>query len=887
MADAADLTDRARRSADPPGVALVLDRIAERDPDARERLVADPALADAAIAVIAASRWLGRLVASDARALEVLASLDRRVPVDDVSDPGSLAHWRELEVLRIAARDLTGRDDLIPTMAAVTAMAATVCATALRLAGADGLAVIAMGKAGGNELNYASDVDVVLVGATGDRAEQEAARRFVDTARAAIRVDVDLRPEGRDGPLVRTLDGYRGHWDRWAEPWERQALLKARTLAGDGDLAREFEASAAAQLWERGFDADAIQQVRSMKARTERHALQHDGREDLKRTPGGIRDIEFAAQLLQLVHGPLDPALRVRGTLPALTALGDGGYVDDLDARWLRASYRFLRRIEHAVQLDRGRQVHSVPTDRIERERLARVLGLRDRPSTSALDEFDAELTACRATVRSIHERVYFRPLLDAFERVDAPLAPDAAAARLAAFGFADADRTRRAIEELTRGLTRSSRLMAQMLPLLLDWLSGAPDPDQGLLALRTLVAAEPRAVAAAFRESPETARRVCVLVGTSPLLVRILDREPQLLSPAELAPVPPGELATTRAAAVARAAEVAPPEVDPATVVRRAVSRARLQVAAADVLDDAPADAVGASLAAVAREAAIAAVAVADPQVPLAVMALGRLAAADLGYASDLDLVFLHGATDDDGRAEATRATEAVRRFLAGRGAADRTYAVDLDLRPGGRSAPVARSLDSLIAHLDRWAEPWERLAYSRLTPLAGDDALAAAALAGSHDLVHRPPTAADLRAIRRVKARSEAERVPPGEDPKFHLKLGPGALTDIELTVDLLLLRHDLVEPSTGRAIAALRDHDVIGDVETDALAAAHTFCARVRNRATLVAGRPRDSLPTGDDLTVLARSLGTSAPRLRDEFLRLTRRARRVVEARFYDR
>src|SRR5690606_8514876 len=161
-------------------------------------------------------------------------------------------------------------------------------------------------------------------------------------------------------------------------------------------------------------------------------------------------------------------ALRVRGTLPALTALVDGGYVADDDGSWLQASYRFLRRIEHAVQLDEDRQVHAVPADPAGRAAVARVLGLRDRPSTSALDELDRTLAACRGVVRGSHARVYFRPRLDAFTGVGAPLAPEGAAARLAAFGFADADRTRQAVEEMTRGLTRTSRLMARMLPLLL-----------------------------------------------------------------------------------------------------------------------------------------------------------------------------------------------------------------------------------------------------------------------------------------------------------------------------------------------------------------------------------------------------------------------------------
>jgi glutamate-ammonia-ligase adenylyltransferase len=869
-----------RRSADAARVGLVLDRLG---PARVERLDADPALARAAVAVAAASGWMGRLLVADGAALDILAELDDPVPDDDVAEGRTLARWWRREQLRIAARDLTDRDPLETTMGLLARGAGRVLGHALRLADAGHLAVVALGKAGGNELNYASDVDVVLVGpGHDDGGEREAARRTLTLARAALRVDVDLRPGGRDGALVRTVDGYRAHWDRWAEPWERQALLKARALAGDPGLGARFVAAAGEALWTRSLDADALHAVRAMKARTERHALATDGPDDVKRTPGGIRDIEFSAQLLQLVHGPLDPALRVRGTLPALTALADGGYVDDGDARWLRASYRLLRRVEHGVQLDEGRQVHALPAARDDRERLARVLGLSDRPQSTAVADLDREVAACRQTVRSIHERLYFRPLLESFTRVDAPLAPEAAAARLAAFGFADADRTRQAVTELTAGLTRSSRLMAALLPLVLDWLSAAPDPDQGLLALRTLVAADARAVATACRESPETARRLSLLAGTSPLLVRGLVRAPDLL--ATLGAPPEDD----RSAVVRRVRAAGARGDDPATVrsaLRRAVRREMTRIGIGEVLDGRDPPAVGSELATVAHAAVDVALDVADPQVPFAVLALGRLAGGELAYASDLDLLLVHDGHDEAGREEAARAGEVVRRVLLGSGPADRVYDVDLDLRPGGRSGALVPSREAVVAHLTRWVEPWQRLALTWLRPLSGDADLAARLLAEADPLIWRTPDEADRRAVRRVKARAETERVPPGEDARFHLKLGPGGLADIELTVALLLWEHGLREPATSAGIAALAAAGHLTAGEAGTLEAAHAFCERTRNRWTLVAGRGHDALPGGDELATLARALDTTAPTLRDDYLRVTRRARRVVERHFY--
>src|SRR5436305_6547 len=247
---------------------------------------------------------------------------------------------------------------------------------------------------GAEELNCASDIDVMFVG-DGD------VRNLLRVARTCFRVDADLRPEGRGGPLIRSLESFEAYWDRWAQTWEFQALLKARPVAGNLELGSAFAQAAAERVGSRPFGVD-----------------------DLRRQ---------------------------------------------------------------------------------------------------------------QAAARAIHERLYFRPLLEAFTGGTGPAAnlpPEAVEARLAAFGFTDAERTRQAMQELTRGLTRSSRLMQQLLPLLLGWLSEAPDPDLGLLGLRTLATGRHRSaqLVGTFRESPQTARRLCLLVGTSRLLVNALEHHPDLI---------------------------------------------------------------------------------------------------------------------------------------------------------------------------------------------------------------------------------------------------------------------------------------------------------------------------------------------------------------------
>ena len=375
------------------------------------------------------------------------------------------------------------------------------------------LAVVGMGKLGGRELNYASDVDLLLVGEGDPVAVDRAGRALIDIAGRCFRVDANLRPEGRDGSLVRSVDAYLAYWARWADPWERQALLKAAPSAGDSALAARWQEAASAAVWETPFGAEDLRHVRALKVRAEEEVRRRGVADrEVKRGPGGLRDVEFSAQLLQLVHGREDPELRSASTLGALEALARGGYVDRADADDLAEAYRFLRRVEHALQLDEERQTHTVPAARDERRRLARVLGYQGNPDGGPTHQLDRDLSRLRAQVRSVHERVWFRPLLDALAGAGS-LGEEAAADRLEAFGFTDLERTRQAVRELTRGLTRSSRMMRQLLPLLLDWLSTSPDPDLGLLGLRRLASGEDRsrALASAFRDSPEVARHLAL----------------------------------------------------------------------------------------------------------------------------------------------------------------------------------------------------------------------------------------------------------------------------------------------------------------------------------------------------------------------------------------
>ena len=892
MADRA-LAQLIERSAAPAWAAIATERLGEADPGTVERFAADCRLAEAFVTVTSASRALTDLCLSDPGALDVLADLDRPVP-PKVEDVDALRRWKRLELLRIAARDLLGIDDLVVVGSSLAAMADTVLQESCRFADTRGLTVVGMGKLGGTELNYASDVDVLFV-ASDPESGIRASRAVMEIARMSFRVDADLRPEGRDGPLARSLESYRSYWDRWAEPWEFQALLKARSVAGDAELGAAFAAAAAERVWGRTFDADDLRSVRAMKARAEDElARRHLTEREVKRGRGGIRDIEFAVQLLQLVHGRHDEGIRSPTTLTALAELDDAGYVGADDAASLARSYRFLRAVEHRLQLVDEQQVHAIPTDRNALTRLARVLGYRDSRDGDVASLLTADLRQHQAAVRSIYERLYFRPLLEAFAVVpgagDGALSVEAAETRLTAFGFTDIERTRVALRELAGGLTRSSRLMQQLLPLLLGWLSESPDPDLGLLGLRRLSSGEQRTteLVTAFRESPEVARRLCLLLGTSRLFAETFEHNPdELLSlgdPEGLDERSLDDLAKGASAALRWRTD----QEERRRGLYRFRQREELRIAARDVLglddDDAAVIVTGSELTALAQASLVAALETVDPPVPFAVVAMGRFGGAELSYASDLDVLFVYeGSTAADFSA-AEQSAEKLLDFLGGQ--TPPIYPVDVGLRPEGKQGPLARSLDGYRTYYDRWALMWERQALLRARPVVGDLDVGRRFMEIVQPHVWQPLTDDDVREVRRMKARIERERIPAGEDAQFHLKLGRGSLSDIEFTAQLLQLQHGIAAPGTMAALDALATGGALDPEDHATLAAAYRFCERTRNRWYLVKGSPGDALPTqGDQLARLAHSLGTTGGELREQYRRVTRRARHVVERLFY--
>ena len=717
-----------------------------------------------------------RAVGANPRLAEPVASQEA-----DAEPAAALAAAYRRRLLHLAARDMTAVITVEDVVEELADIAAGVLEAALAVARSElppgsapcRLAVVAMGKCGARELNYASDVDVIFVAepvtgppGTGDEtaalatASRLAAGLIGVCARSTpegsiFPVDPNLRPEGRQGPLVRTLASHRAYYERWAKTWEFQALLKARPVAGDMALGQAYADTFAPLVWQAARREHFVEDTQAMRRRVEQSLPARQAGRELKLGPGGLRDIEFAVQLLQLVHGRTDETLREPATLPALAALAAGGYVGRADAEELAAAYRFLRRTEHLLQLYRLSRTHILPEDPAVLRRLGRAMRSFDLPNgpwyqppatgnrSDPAVEFDAMWRLHARQVRRLHEKLFYRPLLDAVARLPsdaARLTPAEARARLEALGYVDPAGALHHIDALTTGVSRRAAIQRTLLPVLLGWFADAAEPDAGLLAFRQVSEAlgESPWYLRLLRDETKAAERMAHVLASSRYVTGLLLRAPDAVAmfgdDAELAPRSLASLRSEMMAAAQRYEDDAEAAVSAIRSVRR---RELLRIAAADVLGAAQGlDATGEALTSVTRATVQAALDVAIRKVsaelrrPLptrfAVIAMGRFGGHECGYGSDADVLFVHDPIPGQPEREASDAAHAVaaelRRLLA-LPVPDPALVVDADLRPDGRQGPLVRTLAAYRAYYRGRSAPWEAQALLRAEPAAGDE--------------------------------------------------------------------------------------------------------------------------------------------------------------------
>lgn len=848
------------------------------------------------------------------------------------------------------------------------------CSAPARGASVDALdlAIIGMGKCGARELNYISDVDVVYVIAPVPASElpegveplteQDCAQIGTELVHALTKaimapasepplweVDANLRPEGKDGPLVRTVESYVRYYKRWAENWEFQALLKARPIAGSAHLGEKYARAIEPFVWESAARDSFVESVQAMRARVTDNIPAAQLERQIKLGPGGLRDVEFTVQLLQLVHGRTDPAVRTKSTLDSLAALTRASYISRSDTEAFSRDYKKLRLLEHRIQLMHLRRTHLMPDRAGEQRALARSLVPAERMGTLSAEQMLKAWQKLKRNVRSLHERIFFRPLLAAvstLSRDEVALSDQAAQDRLAALGYRDPRGAMRHIEALTNGVSRRAEIQRHLMPVLLGWFAEGVDADAGLLGFRLV--SESLGTTSWYlrmlRDSPAAAERLCQILSSSRYITDLLEDAPTSITwldkVADLQPLSAGALKAEITSLLSRHEDSA----DAMRAVRYLRRREILRIAMGDALNLLSVQQVCTGLATVDECTIGAALALAEreeikagerneetapqksdapqhdsqeatgenpedeQQTPLlteiTAIAMGRLGGAENGFGSDADVMFVHrpveGADEKEAQAQANRIVNRLMQLIKQpvRPAirAERPLEVDADLRPEGKQGALVRSLDSYRAYYERWAETWEFQALLRARPIAGSEDLGSAFV----ELINpyrypREFTVEQVQQVRRMKARVEHERMPHGADRTRQLKLGRGGLSDVEWLVQLIQLQHahkveGLRTTSTLEALDAAVQANLVAAEDAEVLRDAWLLATKIRGGNVLRGVRQSDLLPTlRDALEAVARWSGYtpgSARQLEEDYLRVTRNARKVYERLFFE-
>ena len=838
----------------------------------------------------------------------------------------ALRRFKYRQLLRIGCRDILGDADLTVTTEELSRLADVCLGAAWRLAEEDlrrrygepraedgaptGLAVIGMGKLGGDELNYSSDIDLVFVYgddglttggsegrvpngdyfARGARAIVEALESVTDEG-YAFRVDLRLRPEGRSGALILSREGYRAYFADRAELWERQALIKARFSAGDGAVAARFFELVRPFVFRPGLDEGIVADVRHMKQEIDR-AQRAKGaeRRNVKLGRGGIREVEFLAQALQLLYAGDDPWLRGGNTRRTLFRLTERGYLSPGLGRMLGDSLVFLRKVEHRLQILHEFQTHTLPEDPRALGLLARRMGIA-LPPDAARRRFLAEY---RRVTGGVHAA--FREFFEARPTprgVTPPRIPTFTA--LKATGFADPDRARQNLRLVLEGRpllpypARASAALARMLPVLLDALWQSPDPDEALNQFERFVsAAGPRtAWLELLADQPALLTNLVRLCARGELVTQMLLTQPELLGsladPATFAAQKSGR--EFRAALAPVLGPMTPPEQK--DLLRRLKGAEELRATWRMLLGVTDAERFSTELTALAQAALATAwlMAVeggarrhgmprdaAGRFIDAVIVGVGKLGGRELTTGSDLDLFVTFdrdGMTDGAEPIEAAvfyhQAVEALQSLLGDITAAGIVFPVDLRLRPGSKGSTFAASVDSMAQYYREWADPWERQTLTRARLVAGDPGVGRRVRRLVTELLYGPVAAApDLKEIRMLRERMEKElgKENPG---LYHVKFGGGGLVDVEFITQAIQLVHGrrhpgIRRPNTLQAIRAIGAAGLLPPEDAAALGEQYRFLRRVSAGLRLFGVRPSDTLELAGPFPArVAKSLG----------------------------
>ena len=905
-------------SASPDKALDFLLRFGELNPKALSKLLADSALATRLCRIVGSSDGVAEhfLRHPDSTRLQKRPKLPTEPAISNESRLALRISYRN-ELVKLIDWDLSQSDSsasYLEVSQTLTKLADRTLEAAIEVAVAElvseeklqanssqpiPLAVIAMGKTGAKELNYVSDVDVIYV--AGSPESVEAATKIASRLGLVIdemgvepglwQVDPNLRPEGKSGALVRTLEAHVAYYQKWAEPWEFQALLKARFAAGNAQLGGAYIEAVKPMIWSYQDRSAIVESARHLRKRVLENIPQEERSRNLKLGRGGLRDVEFTAQLMQLVHGAGDENLHVMDTLSALDALSNAGLIARSDKAKLATHYTFLRSVEHRIQLQKLRRNHLIPKADSEFRRVARGLGL-------SADELKSRLEKVRGEVAALHDSVFYRPLLAATASLSAgeiQLSTEDIEKRLVALGFVDPKGALNHIAALTNGVSRRATIQRTLLPVLIRWMAEGSDPDRALLSFRRLSEAlgETPWFLRMLRDSSVAAERLMWVLSSSGMVARVLERIPDSCSWfGDDEGLIPREVSAIEEEMLAILSRQDDYEVA-ADLIRNIRRREVLRVAIGAVLGVSSMAEISKGLSAVmdAYLRTMLQIAKGSEHLDVGIVAMGRFGGQELGFGSDADAMLVYRSEAEESQALAEKITS---RLLALVKDSIMAFELDLGLRPEGKNGPRVRSVESYRAYFSKWADTWEYQALLRARVISGSEELRK----DFTELIDgfRYPeklSAKQLIDIRRIKARVETERLPQGADPARHLKLGKGSVSDVEWLTQVYQLRLATSNPGlkTLGTLDALSELDHLGKIATSDVAAlreAWLLASRCRSALVLAVDKLVDILPSDRrQLEAMARILEYppgSASVLEQDYLSATRKARAVFEELF---
>ncbi len=853
-----------------------------------------------------------------------------RSRVDDQTDFTALLRilrcYKRAEILRIAARDLNGLSPLEEVTGELASLASSslqvayeVCRRCLvrdhgtplvqtenGLRDAE-MTVIGMGKLGGNELNFSSDIDIIYFyesdnGETSGISSASGGTKGVLSLHAffnklgemiskslsqvtedgfVFRVDVGLRPEGKSGDMAVSLRSAEIYYESWGQSWERTAMLKARPVAGSLELGEQLLKMLQPFVYRKYLDYNLIEDMKNMKLKIDASlARSREGETNLKLGRGGIREIEFFIQALQLVYAGKNPKLRERNSLKSLSTLLAARLISEEDHRMLSDAYRFLRTVEHRIQVVQERQTHNLPTKDDEILALSRRSGFL---RANGLERFREVLEQHRSNVSSIYGTLFHsrdenlqqaaapEVLFFLDHKADEDLVKDMLAER----HFENVDRAYENLLSLRSGpdkanLTeRSRRLLEKISPLLLQEIFTSPDPDMALSNLERFLAmvGTRSSYYALLAENHETLKLLVSLFGMSEFLSKILIGHPELLDSlvarSEVSPVKNKDEIARDLASLMAQSDYFEDQLD---VLRRFRNEEFLRIGLNDIHGKLGQSEVTTQLSLLGEVCLDAAFQLAvqelkrfgtpmyqqdgnQRQASLAVIGMGKLGGGDLNYHSDLDIIFVYdhqGYTNGDKQISNheyfAKLAQKVISVLTMQTREGYVYKIDTRLRPSGNAGPLVTSLESFLDYHRKEAQIWERQALTKARVVLGDQGLAGQL----HDVIRQTVYGATIdedgrQEIHRLRMRMENELARETAET-YNIKTGRGGMVDVEFTVQYLLLKYghrcpELRTTSTIVALKEIRTLGILADNEAETLLAGYKFLRKLENRLRII--------------------------------------------------